>query len=267
MIAKNHFEDCPYHCNDKGMLLDTIAGKMIPCPHCSTRKKELLREGYIESDEDVQVSVTEALGIKSEFLSTKFIYESVIPDGERVFFEEKSMEWQKEMAEELYLGLTVGTLPEESMCFGLAVKGRVDRFAFPMLAKAYMSGLVVSRLISCSEWYRMRLNLSDEVEEFLNSDFLIMLLDEGFTLAEIASAKGLMQSRALKGKPTIFVTTWTIEACSELLGFKEESSCFIAKPIFVKYKSGKKHSRYINNLFGQENESMEYGKGVSMMDL
>ncbi len=267
MVAKNHFEDCPYGCNDKGMLLDTIAGKMIPCPHCSERKKALLKEGYIESDEDVKVSVPEAFGIKSEFLSTRFVYESVIPDGEKVFFEEDSMKWQKEVSEELYLGLTVGRLPEESLCFGLAVKGRVDVFAFPMLAKAYMSGLTVSRLVSCSEWYRMRLNLSDEVEGFLNSDFLIMLLDEGFTLAEIASAKGLMQSRALSGKPTIFVTTWTIEACSELLGFKEESSCFIAKPVFLKYRSGKKHSRYINNLFGQENESMEHGKGVSMMDL
>lgn len=267
MIAKNHFEDCPYNCNSSGMLLDTNQGKLIPCPHCSKKKKELLKMGYVESEEDTQVPVSEALGVKNEYLSTKYVYESVIPDGERVFFEEDSMNWQKEVSENLYLGLTVGTLPEESMCFGLAVKGRVDRFAFPMLAKAYLAGLRVSRFISCSEWYRMRLNLSDDIEDFLESDLVIMLLDEGFTVAEIASAKGLMQSRALKGKPTIFVTTWTIEACSELLGFREEGSYFIAKPVFVKYKSGKKHSKYINDLFGQENSAVDSGRGISLSDL
>lgn len=267
MNAKNHFDDCPYNCNSSGLILDTNQGKLVPCPHCSKKKKELLKMGYVESEEDVQVPVSEALGIKNDFLSTKFVYESVIPDGERVFFEDESIKWQKEEAENLYLGLTVGTLPEQSFCFGLAVKGRIDRFAFPMLSKAYLAGLKVSRLVSCSEWYRMRLNLSDEIEDFLDSDFMIMLLDEGFTLAEIASAKGLMQSRALKGKPTVFVTTWTIEACSELLGFKNDKSCFIAKPVFLKYASGKKHSRYINGLLGQENESVSSGVGVSMADL
>lgn len=267
MKAKNHFDDCPYNCNSSGLILDTNQGKLIPCPHCSKKKKELLKMGYVESEEDLQVPVSEALGVKNEFLSTKFVYESVIPDGESVFLESESVKWQKEEAENLYLGLTVGTLPEQSLCFGLAVKGRIDRFAFPMLSKAYLAGLKVSRLVSCSEWYRMRLNLSDEVEDFLDSDFMIMLLDEGFTVAEIASAKGLMQARALKGKPTVFVTTWSIEACSELLGFKNENSCFIAKPVFLKYMSGKKHSRYINGLLGQENESVNSGPGVSMADL
>lgn len=267
MIAKNHFDDCPYHCNENGMILDTNMGNLVPCPYCSKKKKELLKMGYVESEEDTQIPISEALGIKNEFLSTKFVYESVIPDGERVFLDKESLDWQKEVANELYLGLTVGDLPIESICFGVSVKGMVDRFVFPMLSKAYLSGLRVSRFVSCSEWYRLRLNLSDEIEDFIESDLVFMLLDSGFTLAEISSAKGLMQARALRGKPTIFITTWTLEACSELLGFNNEGSYFLAKPVFVKYIKGKKHSRYINSLLGEENSSIDDGRGVSLSEL
>lgn len=266
MIAKNHFEDCPYNCNDNGKLVDAVSGKLVDCPYCSKKKKELIRAGYIESVEDVQVPVGEALGISSEFLSTNFVYEAVIPDGERVFIEEDSLKWQQEVADELYLGLTVGTLPSESLCFGISVKGRVDRFVFPMLAKAYLAGLKVGRMCSCSEYYRLRTTMSDEVDELIDADVLFMMLDDGFTFAEISAAKGLMQTRALRGKPTIFITTWTIEACSGVLGFNNEGSLFMAKPVFVKYKSGKKHSKYVNNLLGVENETPS-GRGISLGDL
>ena len=93
-----------------------------------------------------------------------------------------------------------------------------------------------------------------------------MMLDDGFTFAEISAAKGLMQTRALRGKPTIFITTWTVEACSGVLGFNNEGSLFMAKPVFVKYKSGKKHSKYVNNLLGVENETPS-GRGISLGDL
>ena len=42
MLVKNHFSDCPYGCNENGMLLDSDTGNMVPCPHCSKRKKELI---------------------------------------------------------------------------------------------------------------------------------------------------------------------------------------------------------------------------------
>lgn len=259
MIAKNHYEDCPYGCNAKGMLPDIETKQLIPCPHCSQRKKELLKKGFVETETDEQVPLSTVLGIENEFLSTKFVYDSVIPEGERIFIEDESLEWQNEVATELYLGLTVGTLPEESMCFGVSIKGRVERFAYPMLVKAYLSGLTVGKFVTCSEFSRLSFSMENSMDDFYNSDFLMMMINDGSNLADISSAKGLMQTRALKGKPTIFISTWTIEACSALLGFNDDKSFSLAKPVFVKYKKSKgggNHSSYINNLLGVENKSV-----------
>lgn len=274
MLAKNHFDDCPYGCNVNGMILDTEVKKLVPCPYCSKKKKELLKQGYVETVEDEHVPLATVLGIKNDYLSSKFVYESVIPDGECLFIEDESLEWQKEIAEQLYLDLTVGTLPEVSMCFGISIKGKVERFAYPMLAKAYLSGLSIGKFISCSEFNRLSFNIENSMDDFYNSDFLMMLINEGCNLSDLSSAKGLMQTRALKGKPTIFVTTWTIEACSALLGYKgDECNLFLANPVFVKYKTSKnaKQSSYINKLIGVENKSLgneeDNSKGVSMADL
>lgn len=272
MLVKNHFDDCPYNCNVNGMILDTETRKLVPCPHCSKKKKELLKQGYVETVEDEKVPLSTVLGIKNEYLSTKFVYDSIVPDGERLFIEDESLDWQKEVAENLYLGLTVGTLPEESICFGISIKGKVDRFAYPMLSKAYLSGLSIGKFVSCSEFNRLSFNIENSMDDFYNADFLMMLINDGSNLSDISSAKGLMQTRALKGKATIFVTTWTIEACSGLLGYKGDSELALASPVFLKYKSAKsnKQSSYINKLLGVENKSLsseEDGRGVSMSDL
>lgn len=264
-IAKNHYDDCPYGCNVNGMILDSSVGKLVPCPHCSKRKKELMAQGCVEEVEtDVKVSLNSVLGINSEFLSARFVYDSAVPEGERLFMDSESIEWQKGEAEELYLALSIGQLPETSLCFGIGVKGRVDIFVYPMLAKAYLNNINVSPFISCSEYCRKAYNLDDAVDLYMNSDLVIMLINDGASLADISAAKGLMQTRALKGRPTVFVTTWTIEACSGLLGFKDDASLFLAKPVFVRYKTGKnsKHSPYINNLLGVEND-MYVEQGVS----
>lgn len=268
-MAKSHYDDCPYGCNEKGMLLDTESGNLVQCPHCSKKKKELLAMGYVETEEAESVPLSTILGINNPYLTSKFAYESVIPDGERLFLESESMEWQGKVAEELYLGLTIGELPRKSYCFGISVKGRIDRFVYPMVAKGYLGGLSFSKFISCTEFCRMQFNMAEGIDEFYESDLVFMLINDGSNLAELGSAKGLMQSRALRGKPTVFVTTWTIEACSGLLGFSddEDDSLFLARPVFVKYKKGKNssHSSYINNLIGVENDRVE--NSVSMADL
>jgi len=269
LLAKNHYDDCPYHCNINGKILDVNTKVMVDCPHCSARKRELLKQGYVETETDETVPLSTVLGIENEFLTTKFVYDAVIPEGEKIFIEEESIEWQKEVAENLYLGLTTGVKPEESYCFGLSIKGKLERFAYPMLAKAYLSGLSVGKFITCSEYSRLSLDTRNSLDNFYNADVLFMLINEGSTLGDISSAKGLMQTRALKGKATIFLSTWTIEACSALLGFSNESSYSLAKPVFVKYKSSKnkEHSSYINGLLGVENKSLEGRNSVAVRDL
>lgn len=255
MIAKNHFDDCPYGCNNNGKLLDTNTKQLIDCPFCSARKKELLKKGYMETEQDDVVPASTVLGIENEYLSTKYVYDVVIPAEERVFIEEESLEWQKEVSEDLYLGLTTKELPNYSVCFGIGIKGKAERIAYPMLAKAYLSGLSICKFITCTEYSMLALSSDSSLKNFFESDLCIMLINEGCTLADLSCAKGLMQTRALKGKPTIFISTWTVEACSTLLDYVHENSLMLAKPVFVKYKSSKNksNSNYINNILGVEN--------------
>lgn len=264
---KRRFEECPYRCNDNGNILDTNQGKMIPCPYCSEKKKAMMKDGLVEVEgEEVSLPLAQILGIENEFLNDRFVYSSVIPEAELLFIDEESVEKQSEIAEELYLGLTIGNLPTESLCFGISIKGRAERFAYPMLAKAYMSGLSVGKFISCTEFNRISLDAKEDIMDFYNVDFLMMLINEGCLQSDLASAKGLMQARALKGKPTVFVTTWTIESCSLFLGYWDNDSKSLATPVFVEYKTSKKkgHSHYINKIMGVENNFVNSGsEGVS----
>lgn len=252
------FEDCPYNCTN-GKLMDRRLKKYIPCPYCSQKKKELANKGMAETIEGNVDLLSSILGVQNDYMKAIFSYDACVPDGERLYIDKDSIERQKTMSEEVYLGLTVGQCPDRSYCFGLGNKGRVDRFVYPLLAKAYLSGLTVSKFISCTDYNRLLVNMSYELDDLYSNDVVIMLICDGSSKADIAAAKGLMQSRALRGKSTIFVTTWSIEACSILLGFWNDPSLFMATAVFLEYRSsGKnKHSHYINQLTGVENGTIE----------
>jgi hypothetical protein len=272
MAIKNHFDDCPYGCNNEGKVLDPTRGAMVPCPHCSAIKKDLLSKGLaVEEYTEVPVSLSSLLGVNSKYLTEVFVYDSVIPESERVFLEDNSYQTQKKEAEELYHQLVLGAKPDKSYCFGISIKGRLDRFAYPMLAKAYMSGLSVAKCVSCSDYSRLQLRMNDDLDDYLNSDIAIVVINDGCTNGDLAVVKGLMQSRALRGNPTIFLSTWTIEACSGLLSSRsDESSMFMAYPSFVSYKgSSSKRSSYINGLLGVANSYSvkTEGPGVSISSL
>lgn len=272
MAVKNHFEDCPYGCNREGKILDPNNGKMIPCPYCSQKKKELLDKGLaVEEFSEKEVKLNTVLGVNSRYLSEIFVYDTIIPESERIFIEDSSIENQRTDAEELYNYMVLGMKPENSYCFGISIKGRLDRFIYPMLAKAYMNGLSVAKCISCSEFSRLQLRMNEDISEYINSDIAIMIINDGCTNGDIAAAKGLMQTRALKGNPTIFVSTWTIEACSALLVSRnDDDTMFMAKPCFIRYKSRNgKQSSYINGILGEQNSYTKHheGVGVSISDL
>lgn len=268
------FDDCPLHCSN-GKLMDYNIMQLVPCPHCSEKRKELAKEGVVEMEDGEIKELHSILGINNKYLNPKFVYEAVVPDGEMVFIEEESIDNQKRILEDIYLGLSVGDLPESSYCIGLGIKGRIDRLAYPFLTKAYLTGLSVARFISCSEYNRLCVNMSPEIGQYYDKDLVMMLIPDGASKVDIASAKGLMQIRALNGKPTIFVTAWVIEACSMLLGYYDDDTYFLARGVFLEYKhsknSGKSH--YIRQLTGVENEVFhgEAGKSdtnmVSMADL
>ena len=271
MAIKMHFDDCPYGCNQEGKILNPNNGKMIPCPHCSEKRKRMLEQGLaMEENTDKEVKLNTLLGVNSKYLSETFVYDSVIPESELVFIDDASVESQRREAEELYSAMVLGMKPDKSYCFGISIKGRIDRFVYPMLAKAYMNGLSVAKCISCSEFSRLQLRMNEDLDDYINSDIAVMVINDGCTNGDLACAKGLMQTRALRGNPTIFVSTWTVEACSALLGSRaEDETMFMAYPSFVGYrKRSGKQSNYINNILGERNSyGGEQGRGVSISEL
>jgi hypothetical protein len=250
------------------MLLDDNLGKLVACPYCSAKRKELARDGEAEVEEyENPINLADALGIRSKFLTDKLIYENIIPDGELLFIEDESIEKQRDAIEKLYYGLSAGELPDSSMCFGISIKGRAELLAFPLLSKAYQSGLKVCPFISCTEYNHAMIAETINVLDFYNADLVVMLLNEGATRADLAIAKGLLQARGIKDKPTIFITTWTVEACSGLLGYFGNSGYSLATPVFLEYHTSKQkgHTKYINQLLGVVNGVVnEEGDEMSM---
>lgn len=263
------FEDCPYHCNN-GKLFDRNSRKEVPCPYCSKKRRELEKAGLMKTEKEDPVSISEALGIDCAYIKPVFNYDAVIPEVERAYLNEDIYKIQKEKMEELYNGLLIGKLPNHSMCFGLGVKGKVDLVAYPMLVKAYISGISVARFVDCNEYARKTYQMDfDFVDSLLSKDFAMMLIPEGSSSVGISAAKGFMQERALKGKPTVFLTTWSVEACSAFLGFYGDKSLFMASAYFIKYEThgDSRHSRYINHLTGVKNKKIEGPTGYPGDDI
>ncbi len=255
-LIKKRFDDCPYNCNVNGMVLDDNMGKLVPCPYCSKIRAGMLKSGEAIDDETEQaIPIWEALGIKNnQYLSDRFVYETVIPEKELVYLSEETINKQKEISEEVYLGLTVGTLPETSICFGLTRVGDSEKFAYPMLAKAYASGLSVGKLYTAREINEGFLDQTIKSSELYGVDFLMLFFSEDSDNACAHTVQGVLQGRSLRSKPTVIVTTAKIEACSQFLGYYNNTSLSLATPVFVEYNAHKgKHSRYINNLLGVEN--------------
>lgn len=267
MLVKNHFEDCPYGCNEKGLLLDTNTGNMIQCPHCSKIKKDLLLKGEaVEEASSAIEDLSILLGIKSKYITDKLVFESIISKEEMSVIEPESINSLKEKIEELYKMLSIGDLPEQSYCFGLGSKGNIDKLAYPLLSKSYISGLTVAKFITCGEFSRI-LMVEEGVDEYYSADIVVMLIQEGSTKADISSAKGLMQARGLKGLSTIFITTWDYMACRFLCS-KMEPSLLLAEPVFAVYKVINRQKNHIHGITGLMNEVYkEEPQGYSLGEL
>lgn len=254
-MAKSSFEDCPYHCNN-GKILDRNRGIMVDCPHCSSKRSKIVEEGKIVSDEGSIEDLSKVLGLNVKNIKPMLDYSFLIADSEKVYLDRESMEAQENFVNSIRDNLVLGHKPQFSCCIGLGVKGRLDFLAYSILALSYKSGLTISKVLTPMDFSSMLFNSDrDELEEVSSSDILVCLIPEGITKSDLYSAKGLMQTRGIKGNPTIFITTWSIEACSRLL--INEDSYMMAKPSFVKYTSEGKKSKYIDRITGVSNDSIE----------
>lgn len=265
------FDDCPYGCNSNAKLLNPDTGTMEDCPYCSERRKALMKSGVaIDVDTGKEEDLWKLLGVPKRYITSKFVYDSVVADHERAWLVEDSLSRQEEEIQEVIDNLLLSELPEYSVCFGLPIGGRVENIIFPILSTAYKQGFSVCKSVSASMFNRLLLGQDSSLDAYYNSDIVVILINDGCSYADIDTVKGLLQTRALNGKPTIFVTTWKFEACSAFLsGVKEERTLFQAYPVFVEYINGGKSSNYINSLKGVPNGlyTEDEDRGVSIGDL
>lgn len=240
-------EKCKYNCSN-GRIFDPNIQSWVVCPECKGKKMKELDEHPEKSQE--------LFGISAEDLSGVLVPEAIIPRNERGYLEDESFKTLSDTLKEIYAKLNQGNSLKESYCFGLGVKGKVNELIYPLQKVGYSSGLSISKLVTAIGLSQMLLSQSID-EDLFSSDLCIVLINEGCSKADVSACKGLMQERASRGLGTIFVTTWSVEACSNLLGYYEESDLYLAKPVFVKYKYSEKKSNYINNLYGVDNSLPE----------
>lgn len=279
-----HFDDCPFGCDDNGKLFDSATGNLVPCPHCSSKRKDIVSSG----------EKIESLGIKEDFHTDELVYEDLIPEGELVWISPESITYQNKLIKEVYDSIILGEVPKSSYCFGLGYKGQVDRLVYPLIKKAYKAGLSIFNFVTSQEvaYMMQKSSQSQDVADELHkltceTDLAFIQLTSGAYLADVYCAKGVMETRAKNNKPTIFVTTDRAASFNGLLWFKNDDVILsMAKPAFVEYtgikeeidnnytaallgkKSGVKAEGYINGNFGLPNTINDYGYrdsvGVSM---
>lgn len=238
---------CIYNCNN-GRIFDVNIRSWVPCPVCKDKK---LKEFEIDENE-----ISEKLGVDGSSLSGVLVPEAIIPSNERGYIEPESFESLSSNLNEIYSRLVQGKSIKKSYCFGLGVKGKIKELVFPLQKVAYTSGVDVVKFISAIGLSQMLLKQSLP-ENIFTGELCIILVNEGCSKADVSACKGIMQERATNGLGTVFVTTWSIEACSNLLGYESDDDCYLAKPVFIRYKYSERHSNYINDLFGVDNSLPE----------
>lgn len=235
---------CKFNCNN-GRIFDPKIQQWVLCPECKGEREQEL----VEPTEDV----VEVLGFDPSLFTGNYLPKTVLPLSEQQYIDEEAWKMFMEESENLFNTLLRGEVPGYSMCFGLKVKGNPELLINPMMMKGYQNGLSVGKLTTAISLERAILNQED-ISEVYSNDLQFILINEGSSRAAISVCKGVMQERAVRGRATIMVTTWDIEAISNLLSTYGTKSKYLAEPVFLKYKyNDKKQSKYINDLYGQEN--------------
>lgn len=227
-----------------------MLGKQIPCPHCTEKAVE---EALTSED------FHEKLGFSVDpFISPapSLTGEGLVPESEETYLEEGVLREVGGYLSETCTLLSKGALPQRSLLFGLGIRGRLVNCTYPLLASAYIGGLEPHPLVSAHdlEFWKLRERI-DELEAFYSSKVGVISLEEGTSRAGLQVCKGVMQVRASRNLPTIFVTTWSAKSVSTLVDVDPTGRYFLAEPHILHYKTENKdkYSKYVLGVLGLDN--------------
>lgn len=235
-------KNCRFGCNDQGKYFQK--GKLIQCPDHVSMRREEVRQGELAIDGDL-VPLHQAVGMAKGQWYT-YNTDQIIPQRTRTLIKDGLRELL-EGIDEVHRALVNGDKLEASYCFGLPSGTRALQLGFSFLVDAYKNGQSISPMVS-SQQYHMFLHKDPErvsdkgiyyrelkqYEGIYTSDVLVVNLMSGGNSSVINTAKGLMQSRAMSGLPTVFITTKPEKDVYELVNGEE--TYYTAKGYFVRSK-------------------------------
>lgn len=207
------FEDCPNHCVD-GMIFDPYKHKRIVCKYCADKRLKVAKNDI--RDKNTGKTISELLKIPVVYTGNEFSESLVIPEFSRKQMTEESVSNVLTKLRELITNISIGLTPDCSLLFNLGVKANEVNFIYPYLIKAYIAGKSLVPLVTLTDLcqlrllYETQLGVSDKwgysYQDLLERDVCIVVIDAGATYDSILAAKGLLQLRAQKYKPTIIFT-------------------------------------------------------------
>lgn len=207
---------CPNRCVN-GFYINPYTHKKEICQYCAKERKEKV----LNKDTDIR----EELNLPEYYLGYSFDADAVIPKSALKNLSEESVELVKTAMTDLIGQVSIGTIPDESMLFNFGSKVVDGNFTFPLVVRAYMSGLKVSPVLMGYDLYQYRLASENGYEEdntyrdLLDKDICVVVLDAGSTKNDILCVKGFMQLRGYNRKPTIIIAnvwkTDVLALCNE----------------------------------------------------
>ena len=244
--------NCPYNCGTDYRVYDPRLGKMLPCPYCSKRVADAVDRNL---DAETGETLSEQLGIPD----VRYSWERIIPKVSREHLDKEKAEDTREAYEALLVTLgEPGKRLDRSYVFGLTEKGEIVNAAAPLLYAAARAGRSVAKLTTATEYNTMLLrNSLDELDELQNKDITVMVVDHGATKEAILAVKGLLEIRAIKGKPTILVSSSPMNALSTLCSFDGDTGYSTCEAHFLSYEgSGEPRNWYLRGIAGYTGEDI-----------
>lgn len=226
---------CPFHCDKNYRVFDPTLGKFIPCPSCVPKLKEQVKKpGSSKEDENLKAEK----GISCLY----YDWSSVVSKITLTRLDKESVADVKATIDMLLSVLSDPTgMLDRSYCIGVTEKGHPDKVSGPLIAAAQIGGHNPSRLYFASDYQMLLCNdRYDEVTEIQETPILIMQIEMGVPRSIITSIKGLLDKRAQKSLPTIFVTTCMDTALSMILSWKGEVNKDSCEGHFLRYEQVEK---------------------------
>lgn len=208
------FKDCPNKCID-GYYIDPYRHKKMRCEYCANKRKELITESiHLKGNE----SVNDKLRLPRSFTGYgTFDLDTIISPQSQKRLTPESVSEVSEKLSSLLNDISVGIIPEYSICFNLGYNSSHTNFIYTYLIRAYLNGLTTTPFLTDLDVYRLRqdIEILDKtnrsfqdftLDDIINKDVCIIVITSCATTSSVYTVKGLMQLRAYKDKSTIIFT-------------------------------------------------------------